>query len=408
MNKKIILPFVAILVLAVAMVGAASADEVTTVDTVEVRGEVKYEAHATAGIEWDAQNFAAFWYDLDDDLSTENLTLTAGAVSDTDRTIDEDNLTYTTHPVWQEYELHENEKLVVDGDDYNLSTGYYIEGWMAEKYIAVNDNADTLVKLLVEFEDDDKKTLSTGESWDLGSGFALTPQQIDLEGDKVWLRLEKDGKELDSEVVTTGEADRNNSVYTYTADLANEEDVPVFSCLVDAVFRGTDSNIVQVEYVFLIDNDVLEIDTSETYGAMEVMTASSKNIILKNDESTLDLDDDTTEHIMGNMYFKTGDNDAGDDTLKFYPFVEYTIGEGAPAAPEETPTEVETPEANVTPTAEVTPTPEPTAAPEEIATAEETATAEPTATKKKAPGFEAIFAIAGLLAVAYLVLRQRE
>jgi len=30
------------------------------------------------------------------------------------------------------------------------------------------------------------------------------------------------------------------------------------------------------------------------------------------------------------------------------------------------------------------------------------------APKKKTPSFEALFAIAGLLAVAYLVLRQRE
>ena len=39
----------------------------------------------------------------------------------------------------------------------------------------------------------------------------------------------------------------------------------------------------------------------------------------------------------------------------------------------------------------------------------ETAPAEATATKKPGvPGFEAVFAIAGLLAIAYLVLRQRE
>jgi len=31
-----------------------------------------------------------------------------------------------------------------------------------------------------------------------------------------------------------------------------------------------------------------------------------------------------------------------------------------------------------------------------------------TATEKPVPGFEAIFAIAGLLAIAYLVLRQRD
>ncbi|MEA1865353.1 MAG: S-layer protein domain-containing protein [Euryarchaeota archaeon] len=288
--------------------------EYTEPGTYKVRGNVADAACAAAGIAWDARNFAAFWYDLDDDLSTECLVLAAGAISDSDRTINEGDLTYTTMPVYQHYELWSREGLVVDGDTYNLERGYYIEGWLGETYIAVNGNADKLVKLLVEFEDDDKKTLSTGEAWDIGNGFALTAKQIDLEGDKVWLILEKDGKELDSEVITTGGPDMNDSVYTYTEYLANEDDVPVFSGLVDVIDR--DTNTIEIMYVFLIDNDVLEIDTSDTYGAMEVVAASSSQVILRN-EYTIHLDPDTTEHIMGNMYFETAD----DDILRFYPFI---------------------------------------------------------------------------------------
>ena len=288
--------------------------EYTEPGTYEVRGNVADAACAAAGVTWTAHNFAAFWYDLDDDLSTESLVLAAGAISDSDRTIVENYLIYTTMPVYQHYELWSREGLVVDGDTYNLERGYYIEGWLGETYIAVNGNADKLVKLLVEFEDDDKKTLSTGEAWDIGNGFALTAQQINLEGDKVWLRLEKGGRELDSEVITTDGPDKNDSVYTYTEDLAYEDDVPVFSCLVDMIDR--DTNTIEIMYVFLIDNDVLEIDTSDTYGAMEVVAASSSQVILRN-EYTIHLDPDTTEHIMGNMYFETAD----DDILRFYPFI---------------------------------------------------------------------------------------
>ena len=414
------------------------------------------------GFQWDYSSFAGFWYDLDDDLQTEHLTIlqTPPAPGNPltypgSREIAEGGLIYTTHPEFQEYEMHQDipdptrtkanleqtdMEAAYDGDgndangvpdgssttdrldrDVGLCVesgnaggdcGYFIEGWMAEKYVAIDGNADELCKLLVEFEDDDKKTLSTGEEWDLGGGFSLTANQIDLEGDKVWFSLKKDGRELDNEVASTGAIDRpQERVYTYTADIGGEDDIPVFSCYVDAVFRGTDSNVVQVMYVFLIDDDVLEIETSDTYGAMEVMTASSAGIRLTNDETTIDLDLDTTEHIMGNLYFKTADDDVNDN-IRFYPYVEYTIGEGVVAAEEEEepPTEVETPEANVTPTEVVTPAPEPTAAiaEETAAVAEETAAPAEEPTKKKAPGFEAVFAIAGLLAVAYLVLRQRE
>ncbi|MCK4732628.1 MAG: PT domain-containing protein, partial [Methanophagales archaeon] len=55
----------------------------------------------------------------------------------------------------------------------------------------------------------------------------------------------------------------------------------------------------------------------------------------------------------------------------------------------------------------VAPTAAPTVAPTAVPTVEPTAepTAEPT---PEPPGFEAVFAIAGMLAIAYLVLRKRR
>ena len=322
------------------------------------------------GFQWDYSSFAGFWYDLDDDLRTETMAILAterdSPGTDTlkypnDREIGEGSLVYRTHPVFQEYEMHEDipdtsrttqtdMEEAYDGDgigdavpqdlldqDIGLCVesgnpggdcGYFLEGWMGEKYVAIDDNADKLCKLLVEFEDDDRKTLSTGEEWDLGGGFALTANQI-IGEDTVEFTLSKNGLELDNKNVSVGE------VYTYTTDLAGEYDVPVFSCYVDAVFRGDDCDVVQLQYVFLIDDDVLEIETSDTYGAMEVMTASSAEIVLTNDATTIDLDLDTKEHIMGDMYFKTADDDANDH-IRFYPYVEYpepdtdTDGDGVP------------------------------------------------------------------------------
>ncbi|MEA1908619.1 MAG: hypothetical protein U9N43_06270, partial [Euryarchaeota archaeon] len=56
-------------------------------------------------------------------------------------------------------------------------------------------------------------------------------------------------------------------------------------------------------------------------GIMEA-TANSDQITLRNKEDTLTLDEDSKEHIMGDMYFKTADDS---DNLRFYPMVEYTI-----------------------------------------------------------------------------------
>ena len=97
----------------------------------EIRGMVwNLVGMQSTDITWDANNFAAFWYDPDGDLMTETLTIVASALigPDTDRTIEEDCILYQTSPVYQEYELHENEGLTVDGND-----GYYVGGWATHK-----------------------------------------------------------------------------------------------------------------------------------------------------------------------------------------------------------------------------------------------------------------------------------
>ena len=310
-------------------------DEYTEPGTYEVRGTVVEPdaANLPSGTDlvWDYNNFAGFWYGLDDDLATETLTINRSAISfPYDRVLDEGTVVYETYPVYWEYELHKDLGLTVESGHPGGDCGYYLEGFMADEYVAIDNNADKLCRLLVEFEDDDKKTLATGEGWYLGGGFVLVPNQIDLEGDKVWFSIYKDDKELDSEVISCSSGvDHQDNVYTYTVDIGGEDEVPVFTCYVDAIFRGADSNIVQVMYVFLIDDAVLEIDTGDEFGRMEVVTASSAGITLRNDE-TLDLDAGTTEQIMDDVYFRIADN----DTVRFYPFVERTI-RGSVPEPEE-------------------------------------------------------------------------
>ncbi len=325
MNKRMII-LIALTVL--AMVGVASAG--TAVDEVEIRGTV-VEADGAGdlkvagsggaylpGYTWNPYTFGAFWYELDDDLSSECLTI--GTRLD-DRTITDKNLTYTTSPLPQNYAYYRDE-----GPLGNVSgsqvTDYFIEGWMAEKYVAIstagstNANANKIVKLLVEFEScSDTKVLVEGEPWALGGGFTLTADQLSIDGNKVWLILSKDGNEIYKSVIDTD----TDSRYMYAEDLSGVSDVVVFFCNVDAVFMGTKSNFVQVKYVFLIDNDVEKIETSTTYGNMEVTTASAARIVLKND-GDIDLSKGDDVEIMGDMYFNVADN----NIVRFYPYKVHT------------------------------------------------------------------------------------
>jgi PGF-CTERM protein len=142
----------------------------------------------------------------------------------------------------------------------------------------------------------------------------------------------------------------------------------------------------------------MEIASDDTFGELEVTTVGANNLVLTNDDD-LTLSKDKEIAIAGNMFFKVADS----DSLRYYPYAEYVIGGNVTE-----PTEPVTPgeETPVTPGEEtpVTPGEETPVTPGEETPVEETPTNE--TETPDTPGFEAIFAVAGLLAVAYLVRRN--
>ncbi len=413
-----------------------------TPGTYEVRGQVWNSSSNSTSINvWSAQSFAGFFYDVKDNLGTETLAILQGRIAEgldqlagsdgiyglsEQRTIGKSNLTYNTTAQGKRL------KVVTNGLGWNTSYwnadtaatkgleqagsgkafdqgNYYIIGWQAEKYVALNGKVDKLSKLILEQGSSaaDKKTLTVGESWEVGDGWTLTANSIDAKASprQVWLTLSKDGVKKDDKVVTSG-GDNDKPIYTYVEkSLAGENDVPVFVTYVDSVFAGATTDMVQLRYSWLISSSVTEVKSGDTYGKFKDAEVDSTNRVLKlkNSDSTLTLSKDTSVDIMGSMKFKVADS----NTLRFYPYVEYVIEGGT------TTTGTETPSGTVVAT-----TPKPTTpgvttpgvtTPGGGVTTQPPTTVPPTATPKKTePGFEAVFAIAGLLAVAFLVLRQRK
>ncbi|SDG30471.1 S-layer family duplication domain-containing protein [Methanolobus vulcani] len=366
--------------------------EYTAAGTYDVRGSVSTgTGGATPVTSWDYSNFAGFFYDLDDNISTEVLTILQPTVSSSSRTIDKDNLTYTTTIA------------SVDYASPNLLGQYDVLGLFAEKYIPLKSTTpDKLGKLLLD--EDQKYTLRTGSALDLGDGYAVTAKQVDVDGKKVWMELTKDGEFVEDEVL-----DLTNGAQTwdYQRDgVAGEDDVSVFKVNVTDVFQGQVDSLAVIDGVWLMDySSILEIQTDDTFGDMKVKTVGTSSLTLKNDNS-ITLTKNKDIDIAEGMKFKTADS----DTLRFYPFVEKTIGEsttGTTTEPTVTEPTTEQPTENVTeqPTENVTEQPT-----TEQPTTEQPTTEQPTTndtgTEQPSPGFEAVFAVAGLLAVAYLVRRN--
>ena len=351
---------------------AALAKIITEPGTYELIGAVN--GTQTAGLSIlnasSRDNPSILYYDLDDNEGKENLSM---PIYD-NLTVPKGELVYSTLP-WTDDEDNE-----------------YI-AWAGLKFAVVDKGNDWIIsEKLVDEDDDDDHLLRVGESLSLTDGWAITALEIDVDGKKSWLSLTNDGEEVENVVVTEG------NHFTYDEDLGASDDTEVMNFTVETVFAGMNTNLVKINNIDLISTDILDVESGDEdlYNDFEVDADDTKiEIINKDDDITFTKDD-----ITDIMDFAVRVNEDGNLVA-----LAQEVIVGGPVATPTTATPTDTVDANVTATpsdvvdANVTAT-------ETAPPTEPTPTPEPT--KDEVPGFEAVFAIAGLLAVAYLVLRQRE
>ncbi|AKB52233.1 hypothetical protein MSBRW_2980 [Methanosarcina barkeri str. Wiesmoor] len=365
------------------------AKEFTDPGTYEVRGSV-----ASGEASWDASNFAGFYYDLDDNVETESL-----SVSELNgNVIGEGGLVYTTSIKKVDYD-YENEDAGWDQ--------YPIIGFFAEEYIPLKANsADKLAKLVLD--SDDKITLRTGETFDLGEGYSIQAKQVDVDGEKVWLEFDKDGEYVDDEIIEVG-SNSDNTWDVELDDIEDEDDVVVLKVHVNQVFQGAVDSIAQIEGIWLIDYaNAMTIESDDEFGDLDDVSIQGDTLKISN-EDTFTLTRDSDEDIGEGMYFKVADTPTSE--LRYYPAIERIVGNETTSItkPDESGNETvsdnetmpdntssETPDLNETDTPE-----EPTTTPEEP-TDNETEPDE----SNGSPGFGVVLGLAGLLGVVYLVRRN--
>ncbi|MDW7731846.1 MAG: S-layer protein domain-containing protein, partial [Methanolobus sp.] len=304
MKRFTTIALVALLAIAALIVPAAA-----QMDAVEVRSNVYNGTQAADGISITPAQFSGFFYDIDDNIGSEMLNVTTDGA--TSRTIPEGNLTYSTAIEQVEYAAD----FASEGTNSN-NDSYPVLGLFAEKYVATSDtDAGDLVKLLLD--SDDKYTLRTGSALELPNGYELTAKQIDVDGNKVWMELSKDGEFIEDEVLNVEGG--NAATWTYDADVGDTDDVIVFRVLVTQVFQGQVDSLAVVEGLYLVDyEDVLSLETGDEFGELEIDTLSSSIEMSSTGAVTLSRDD--TVDIAEGMKFQVADN----STIRFYVMKEYT------------------------------------------------------------------------------------
>ena len=373
---------------------------------------------------WDPQTFAGFFYDIKKDLGTENLKF----VLTGDNKLSGDapyGVTYTTTVQNKAFER-------------TLWGSYKIIGFQAERYFAgYNEGADVASNLFYSESTDknslsseqvekvlidakDESTVTSGTPLKLGEGYELAIKSIDIDGNKVYLELSKNGAVVDSKVVSPSKTDATEVDKTYyykNPAVGEQKKLVTIGVHFKNAFRGADSNLASIDGVWQISDTPIEVKADTQYQKMTIraVDANAGTITMDNKDNAVTLSKNKDVVLMPGVSIQTADN----DTLRFFIYKPVTI-EGTNATTTTTTVQTTTtaPAENVTtttvPTENATTTTTKTTAPAEnvtTTTTKETVSASnntTTTTEKTTPGFESVFALTGLLAVAYLVLSRRE
>lgn len=262
-------------------------ESATALDVLEIKGPVFNGSDITnddmgyIGISGDSilemnfSNSAGFYNDLNNDFNfyyrndkieiLQNLTTS-------DRTIEKNGLIYTT--------------AVVDTKYNNTAwTDTYQKIWyFGEEYVPIKtDTVNKLSKLLMD--DSDSHTIKEGQSFELEEGYAIKAEQIDVDGNKVWLNLTKDGNDVDNIVINISNGDAMSNTWNFTQNIANETDVETLKIYVDQVFQGMTTSHAVIDGIWQISETVKTINVNDEVNDFNVSSANNGIIVLKNNES---------------------------------------------------------------------------------------------------------------------------
>jgi S-layer protein (TIGR01567 family) len=273
--------------------------------TYEMRGTIAQDNDTN--FDWTPMNFEGFYYNLDDDVGTEDLSITRSGT-----TVSNGNLIYTTKPQAVNYKYS------------NFGT-FNVIGFMADTYFAgyigcptcitkqdiSTINYQQLHKVLID--DDTQRVIYTGSTLTLNDGYVVKIKDVSIGAGSasVWLSLLKDGNEIYSDVKNDGE------IFTYAPSKVGAiNDLPIIALRIDKIFRGTEATAAFAKGVFQISENYTSVKQGDNFGIMKVSEVSSNQIQMSN-PSSFTLSSASTLDVMGNIKFKV----ANSDEVRFYPFI---------------------------------------------------------------------------------------
>ncbi len=305
-----------LLILLLQPAGTSAADNGSSF---EMRGEI-----ATDSFTWTEDNFAGFYYDLDDNIKTEELTT---IVSEGNKILEPDGVIYLTTAQQDDFEFE-------DWGSFNAI------GFMGEKYFAgYLDTPDTTDDVLFEQSDDEnvlsdeqllkilmdsdyEVTVTSGVPLELKEGYQLAAQSIDIDGSRVYLELTKDGEVVDYKVIrpSADYASLWDKTYYYKKDIGDSRDVVIIAVHFKNAFRGADTDLATVDGLWQLSDEPKDVSENTEYEKMTIQTVTADSIIMNNEDNDIHLSKNKDILLMPGISIKTAD----DDQLRYCVYKEIT------------------------------------------------------------------------------------
>ncbi|RQW80317.1 MAG: S-layer protein [Methanothrix sp.] len=313
----------AALVLAAVLLAAAGI--CSGQDYAEIRGPVSYvksgETYTLGPKDMD-NKFYGFFYDIDDDLGTESITLSVSIGDLLDGEATPAGVQYSTEVQRNRFELEDwgaYDSIGFLGDNY--FAGYISD---AGAYLAkTSDNQDLLSSEMISRvlnDSDDEMTLASGTTLPLKEGYEIRIVEVDVNGNQVYVNLYRNGARVAQGVVTTGTGSIGDSTFCYKKDSGDTSGLVSIAAHFRNAFRGSDRNYATVDGVFQISEMPEHVSSGSQYDKMRISSVTSSRIEMDNKDNTIHLSRNRDIPLMRGLRIRTSDQDvvSDSDPLRFY------------------------------------------------------------------------------------------
>jgi S-layer protein (TIGR01567 family) len=333
---KMILIFVSLLLAAALPAGALEG-------TVEVRGQTT--DIGTPVFTYNVANFPGFYYDINKNIGTEQITLTltnmdasgtTATLSDVEGPGGARGIIYQTTAQMKNFKFKPWGSYWIIGflgepyfAAFNVETTYAMSstGESGTPYLydrSKNRNLMTneqLAKILMD--SNEEMTITNGTPLKLMEGYELGVLSVNANETKVKLELRRSGKSVETKIISPGanNAGMADKTYIFTRDIGGTQGIVTIAVHFKTLLHEVAGDSAVVDGIFQISDQPTSIEIDQQYGKLRMRTVdpSAFTITMDNKDNQVTISRNKVAELMPGIYLKAADQDAtAASPLRYY------------------------------------------------------------------------------------------